>query len=141
MSATLREALFTDLVFNEAGERVETTTIGGEPFYAIPDDDFRRHVEAEYVDRQIVERLQRRIRAMGDIVTEGIVQMLGEENLFTRASIEYAINHMDQILAPGVVDTEELRTALWMAGFRAIVDVHGDLVRIEIPDQETGLAP
>ena len=141
MSAARREALFVDLVFNEEGERVETTTIGGEPFYAIPDDDFRRHVEAEYVDRQIVERLQRRIRAMGDIVTEGIVQMLGEENLFTRASIEYAINHMDQILAPGVVDTEELRTALWMAGFRAILDVHGDLVRIEIPDQETGLAP
>jgi hypothetical protein len=141
MSPARREALFADLVFNEEGERAEATTIGGEPFYAIPDDDFRRHVEAEYVDRQIVERLQRRIKGMGDLVTEGIVQMLGEESLFTRASIEHAIDHMDQILAPGAVDTDQFRTALWMAGFRAVVDVHGDLIRIEIPGQEAGLAP
>jgi hypothetical protein len=133
MGASRREALFADLVFNEEGERAELVTIGGEPFYAVPEDDFLRHVEAEYVDRQIVAELQRRLKAMGDAVTEGVIQMMGEEDLFTRASIEHAIDHMDQILEPGAVDTDQLRTALWMAGFRAIVDVHGDLVRVEIP--------
>ncbi len=136
MSARRRDPLFADLVFNEEGERADVVTIGGDPFYAVPEDDFLRHVEASYVDRQIVSRLQRRIKAMGDVVTEGVIGMLGEEDLFTRASIEHAIDHMDQILEAGAIDAEELRMALWMAGFRAIVDVHGDLVRLEIPGWE-----
>jgi hypothetical protein len=141
MSTRRREPLFADLVYNEEGERAEIVTIGGEPFYAVPEDDFLRHVEAEYVDRQIVQELQRHIKAMGDVVTEGMIQMLGEEHLFTRASIEYGIDHMDQILEPGAVDVDQLRTALWMAGFRAIVDVHGDLLRLEIPGWEPSRGP
>jgi len=141
MTVERRDPLFTDLVFNDAGERAEVATVGGEPFYAIPDDDFLRHVEAAYIDRQIIERLQDRIKAMRGLITDGIIQMLGEENLFTRASIEHAINHMDQILEPGAVDTDQLRTALWMAGFRAVVDVHGDLLRLEFPGQEGTLDP
>lgn len=136
MTGIRREALFADLVFNDEGRLAEVVTIGGEPFYAVPEDDFLRHVEAEHVDRQIVEALQARIRGMGDVVAEGVIQMLGDETLFTRASIEHAIEHMDRILEPGAVDTDGLRTALWMAGFRAVVDVHGDLVRLEIPGWE-----
>lgn len=136
MSTRRREALFADLVFNEQEERAEVVTVGGEPFYAVPDDDFLRHVEATYVDRQIVQQLQRRIKDLGDVVTQGVIHMLGEESLFTRASIEYTIDHMDQILQPGAIDADQLRTALWMAGFRAIVDVHGDVVRLEIPGWE-----
>lgn len=133
MSGKTREPLFADLVFNEDGERAQVVTIGGEPFYAVPEDDFLRHVEAEAIDRQIVETLQERLRGMKGLVTEGVIQMLGEETLFTRASIEHAIENMDRMLEPGAVDADELRTALWMAGFRAVVDVHGDLVRLEIP--------
>ena len=128
-----QKALFADLVFNEKGEPAKVVHIGSAPFYAVPEDDFLRHVEAEHVDRQIVEMLQERMLGMRDIVAEGVVQMLGEEGLFTRASIDHAIENMDRILEPGNVDVDELRTALWMAGFRAIVDVHGDLVRLESP--------
>ena len=133
MTETRRSPLFADLVFNEESERAEAATIGGEPFYAVPDDDFLRHVEADYVDRQIVAALQDHLRGLKHVVTEGVIQMLGEETLFTRASIEHAIENMDRMLDPGAVDADELRTALWMAGFRAVVDVHGDLVRLEIP--------
>jgi hypothetical protein len=136
MTDSGKQPLFADLVFNEEGERAEIATIGGEPFYAVPDDDFLRHVEAEHVDRQIVEALQDHLRGMEDVVTEGIIQMLGEETLFTRASIQQAIENLDRILEPGAVDADELRTALWMAGFRAVVDVHGDLMRLDIPGWE-----
>lgn len=132
------KALFADLVFNEKGKSAKVVHIGGAPFYAVPEDDFLRHVEAEYVDRQIVGMLQERMLGMRDIVAEGVVQMLGEEGLFTRASIDHAIENMDRILEPGAVDVDELRTALWMAGFRAIVDVHGDLVRLESPGWDGG---
>jgi hypothetical protein len=139
MSDQTREPLFADLVFNAEGESAQVVYIGGQPFYAVPEDDFLRHVEASYIDRQIVERLQERIRGMSDIVTEGVIQMLGQEDLFTRASIEHAIENMDRILEPGAVDVDQLRTALWMAGFRAVVDVHGDLLRLEVPGWEASL--
>jgi hypothetical protein len=138
MSDVMRRALFADLVFNEEGQPARVVTIGDVPHYAVPDGDFLRHVEAEYVDRQIVAAIQERVLAMRDIVTEGLVHMLGEEDLFTRPSIEHAIEHMDRILEPGAVDVDELRTALWMTGFRATVDVHGELVHLELPGSEGG---
>jgi hypothetical protein len=138
MSDVVRRALFADLVFNEEGEPARVVTIGDVPHYAVPDGDFLRHVEAEHVDRQIVAAIQERILAMRDVVTEGLIHMLGEEDLFTRPSIEHAIEHMDRILEPGAVDVDELRTALWMTGFRATVDVHGELVHLELPGLEDG---
>ena len=138
MSDVVRRALFADLVFNEEGEPVRDVTIGDVPNYAVPDGDFLRHVEAEHVDRQIVAAIQERVLAMRDVVTEGLIHMLGEEDLFTRPSIEHAIEHMDRILEPGAVDVDELRTALWMTGFRATVDVHGELVHLELPGLEDG---
>jgi hypothetical protein len=131
-----RRALFADLVFNEEGQAVKVVSIGGIPHYAVPDGDFMRHVEADYVDRQIVGLIQERILAMRDAVTEGVIHFLGQEDLFTRASVEHAIENMDRILEPGVVDVDELRTALWMTGFRATVDVHGDVVHLDIPGWE-----
>ncbi len=138
MSDVGRRALFADLVFNEAGQPARVVTIGQVPHYAVPDGDFLRHVEAEYVDRQIVAAIQERVLAMRDVVTDGVIHMLGEEDLFTRASIEHAIENMDRMLEPGAVDVDELRTALWMTGFRATVDVHGDLVHLEMPGWEGG---
>jgi hypothetical protein len=138
MSDVIRRALFADLVFNEEGQPARVVTIGDVPHYAVPDRDFLRHVEAEYVDRQIVTAIQERVLAMRDVVTEGLVHMLGEEDLFTRPSIEHAIEHMDRILEPGAVDVDELRTALWMTGFRATVDVHGELVHLELPGLDDG---
>ncbi len=136
MSNTTRRALFADLVFNEQGLPARAVYIGQSPHYAVPDGDFLRHVEAEYVDRQIVETIKERIMAIRDIVTEGVIHMLGQEDLFTRASIDHAIENMDRILEPGNVDVDELRTALWMTGFRATVNVHGDIVHLEIPGLE-----
>jgi hypothetical protein len=136
MSSAFRRALFADLVFNEEGQLVKVVDIGGVPHYAVPDGDFLRHVEAEVVDRQIVAELKERILPMKDAIIEGVVHMLGEEDLFTRPAIVQAIENMDRILEPGAVDVDELRTALWMTKFRAVVDVHGDLVHLETPGWE-----
>jgi hypothetical protein len=136
MSNAARRALFADLVFNEKGRPVKEVYIGGVPHYAIPDEGFLRHVEAECVDRQVVALLQERILTMRDLITEGVVHMLGQEDLFTRPSIEHAIENMDSILEPGNVDVDELRTALWMLKFRVIVNVHGDVVQLDAPGLE-----
>ena len=138
MRGATRRALFADLVFNEEGLPCEVVYIGGDPHYTVPDGDFLRHVEAEPVDRQVVALMQERIMAMGDAVTEGVMHLLGQDDVFTQASIEHAIEHMDRILEPGAVDVDELRTALWMTGFRVTVDVHGDVVRLDISAWEGG---
>jgi len=124
MSGTARKALFADLVFSEEGH------------YAVPDGDFMRHVEAERVDRQILELIKERILPMKDAIIEGMIQMIGQEDLFTRPAIESAIENMDRILEADNVDVDELRAALWMTGFRATVDVHGDVVDLEMPSVE-----
>jgi hypothetical protein len=136
MSEGIRRALFADLVFNEEGQPAKVVYIGSDPHYAVPDGDFLRHVEAQHVDRQVVGLIQERIVAMGDAVTEGVMHMLGQDDVFTQATIEHAIKHMDRILEPGAVDADELRTALWMTGFRVTVDVHGDVVQLEMPGLE-----
>ena len=136
MMHSLTRALFADLVFNEEGQPAKEVSIGGVPHYAIPDGDFMRHVEAEYVDRQIVALLRDMLAPMRDAIVEATVQMMGEEDLFARAAVEQAIDNMDRILEPGAVDVDEFRTALWMAKFRAVVNVHGDVVRLDIPGWE-----
>jgi hypothetical protein len=125
--------LFADLIFNEAGEPVQLGNVGQVPHYVIPDDDFMRHVEAAYVDRQVVTLLKQRFLSMREVITEGVLQMLGQEDLFTRASIDHALDNLDTILASGQVDVDDLRTTLWMLKFRVYVDVHGDVVRLDIP--------
>lgn len=136
MNPSRRQALFADLIFNQEGQPVDVVDIGGVPHYAIPEGDFLRHVEAERVDRQIVMALKERFLEMEDLIAEGVVHMLGEEHLFTRPAIKQAIQSMDRILEPGAVDADELRTALWMTKFRAVVDVHGELVELDIPGLE-----
>jgi hypothetical protein len=131
-----RKALFGDLIFNEAGEPARVVTVGGVPHYAVPDGDFLRHVEAAYVDRQILDQIKERILPMKDAIIEGMIQMIGQEDLFTRPAIESAIENMDRILETDNVDVDELRTALWMTGFRATVDVHGEVVDLEMPGVE-----
>jgi hypothetical protein len=125
--------LFADLIFNQGGEPVKLARVGGVPHYVIPDDDFMRHVEAAYVDRQVVARLKERFLSMRETITAGVLQMLGQEDLFTRATIDHALDHMDAILESGQVDVDELRTTLWMLKFRVHVDVHGDVVRLDMP--------
>lgn len=133
MSDRVLRALFGDLVFNEEGQPARVVYVGGDPHYAVPDGDFLRHVEAEYVDRQVVAVIQERILEMRDAVTEGVIHLLGQEDLFTRASIEHTIDNLDRILDSSDVDVDELRTALWMTGFRVTVNVHGDVVHVEVP--------
>jgi hypothetical protein len=136
MSGAAHKALFGDLVFNEEGQPAKAVYIGGVPHYAVPDGDFLRHVEAAYVDRQILDQIKERILPMKDAIIEGLIQMLGQEDLFTRPAIESAIENMDRILETDNVDVDELRTALWMTGFRATVDVHGEVVDLEMPGVE-----
>jgi hypothetical protein len=134
ISSGRRQALFTGLVYNEQGEPAEATYVGDEPHYVILDAGFRRHVESEHIDRQVLGWLQEQFVANQEMITEGILEMLGKDDLFTKAMIDASMQNMDQLIEHGLPD--DARTWLGMFGFRIIVDIHGEVVRTELPAQE-----
>lgn len=131
-----KAAIFSGLISNEQGEPVETRHLGDEPFYVIPDGDFRRHVEAEKVDNAVIALLREQIEGMEDIVVDGVLKFLGKEDLFTKASIDMALKNFEQGFRNA--DPEQWKPWLGMMGFRIIVDVHGQVVEVISPQQEIG---
>ena len=133
-----KQPLFAGLIFNEEGEPVEAAAIGGEPYYAIPDDGFRRHVAAHDVDTQIITQLRDLMLTHRELVTEQVLGMMGQDDLFTKAMVDATLQnldkHVDQMMATGLPD--DTRMWLGMMGFRATVNVHGELVDLNLPAQE-----
>ena len=127
------KALFETLVYTEDGEPVEVAYLGGEAHYVIPDDDFKRHVEAKAVDRQVMDWLQQQILSNKDMVTEGVMSMLGKDDLFTKAMIDASIKNVDAMMEQGIPD--DARMWLGMMGFKIIVNIHGDVIKIDAPAQ------
>ena len=132
-----RKALFENLVFNEQGELAEVVRVGSEPFYVVLDGDFRRHVEAKAIDRQVLGWLREQIVANRDLITQGAMSMLGQDDLFTKATIDASIENVDQQMDELAVQglPEEARACLGMMGFRVVVDVHGEVVALDSPSE------
>jgi len=107
--------------------------VGDVPNYVVEDAGFRRHVESEAVDRQVIGMLREQFMAHRDIATEAMLQMLGKDDLFTKAMIDASIKNMDQVLNQGLPDGA--RAWLGMLGFRVIIDTHGQVVQLEMPEQ------
>jgi hypothetical protein len=130
---TARTALFAGLVQDEDGKPVDTVMVGDVPNYVVEVEGFRRHVEAEVVDRQVIDLLREQFMEHRDIATEAMLQMLGKDDLFTKAMIDASIKNMDQIIHQGLPDGA--RAWLGMLGFRVILDSHGEVVELEMPEQ------
>jgi hypothetical protein len=130
---TPRSALFSGLIQDENGNPVDAVMVGDVPNYVVEDDGFRRHVESEGVDRQVIELLREQFMAHRELATEAMLQMMGKDDLFTKAMIDASIQNMDKVLAQGLPDGA--RAWLGMLGFRVIINTHGDVVRLDMPEQ------
>jgi hypothetical protein len=128
-----RSALFAGLIQDEQGTPVEVVMIGDEPTYVVDDGGFRRHIDSRVVDLQVIELLREQFLAHRELATEAMLQMLGKDDLFTKAMIDASIKNMDQVLEHEL--PEGARAWLGMLGFRVIVDTHGNVVRLDMPEQ------
>lgn len=130
-----RTAVFAGLISDEQGRSVDVAYVGSEAYYIVEDAGFERHILAETVDRQVLEVLSRQILAQRDAVVEGTLQFLGQDDLFTKAVIEASLEKMDehinQILQIGL--PEETRAWLGLMGFHIVIDVHGEVKKLEFP--------
>jgi hypothetical protein len=129
------QALFAGLVVDEDDRPVPAVTIGEGTFYVVDDQGFHRHIESETVDRQVLEHMRQMIEGHEDLISQGTMRILGQDDIFTKAMIEASLkdvgSRFDDLIAKGMPD--EARAWLGMMGFRVVVNLHGEVVRVEEP--------
>lgn len=126
-------AFFEGLVETEEGLPVTVREIGGVSYYVIDDQGFLRHVEAAEVDRPVLAQFLAQLREHQDEASEAMLRLLGQDDLFTKAMVDASIRNidLDQILTQRLPD--EARQWLGMLGFRVVINIHGEVVRVELP--------
>ena len=102
--------------------------VGGEAFYVLDDAGFKRHIPAEHVDRQVLERFQELMQGNEGLLSEQAAKMLGQDDIFTKAMIENQLKNIDQqfetLMQQGI--PEEARAYMGMTGFKVVINFHGD---------------
>ena len=130
-----RQSLFAGLVIDEFGNIAETALIGDEPCYVVDDAGFRRHIPSEQVDRQVLGQIAELMKGSEEYLSEQTAKMLGQEDIFSKAMIEQQLKNIDkqfdQLMQVGI--PEDMRAYLGMTGFKIIINVHGEVIRVEQP--------
>ncbi len=134
-----RQAMFAGLVYDEDENLVETAVVGPEAFYVIDDNGFKRHIDSEEVDRQVLSFFLEQLEDNKEVAVEQMLNMMGKDDLFTKAAIDASLRNvnMDEIIAQGV--PEQARNMLGMLGFRITINLHGEVIKLDqpsIPDEE-----
>ncbi len=117
----------------EDGRAIEVTYVGATAYYVIDDQGFRRHVEARPVDRIVLAEFLAQLHAHEDEASRLMLAQLGQEDLFTKAMVDSTLRNInvEQVLDQGL--PPQARQWLGMMGFRIVLDVHGDVLRIDTP--------
>ena len=135
-----RQPLFSGLVVDESGNAAESALVGDEPCYVVDDAGFRRHIPSEQVDRVVLAQFAELMKGSEGFISEQTAKMLGQEDVFTKAAIEQQLKNIDKqfdhLLDAGI--PEDMRAYLGMMGFKVIINVHGEVVKVEQPGMAGG---
>jgi hypothetical protein len=130
-----KQPLFAGLVFDENNHAADTALVGDEPCYVVDDAGFRRHIPSAQVDRQVLDHLAEMMKGSEDLLSEQAAKMLGQEDVFTVAAIQQQLKNMDkqfdQLMQVGL--PEDMRAYLGMMGFKIIINIHGEVLKVEQP--------
>ncbi len=131
-------AFFEGLVETEDGQPVAVSAIGDISYYVINDQGFYRHVEAAEVDRTVLARFVAQLQEHHDEASEAMLRILGQDDLFTKAMVDSTIRNvkLEEMLAQRL--PPEAAQWLGMLGFRVIIDLHGEVVRVDMPTAPEG---
>jgi hypothetical protein len=124
-------AMFEGLVVDERGNLTPVKWVGERACYVVDDDGFLRHIDATQVDRQVLTFIKEQVDSHRDLAVDGVLQMLGKDDLFTKVAVESSIEKMDETVGQPI--PAEARQWLGMLGFRIVISDQGDVVDIEMP--------
>jgi hypothetical protein len=129
------KAVFEGLVQKEDNSPVEIRYVGEDACYVVDDNGFLRHISSEQVDRQVLDEMRKQIESNEDIITDQTAKMIGQQDIFSRAAIQNQLKNIDKqfdtLLETGI--PSEARAYLGMMGFKVVINVHGEVVRVEQP--------
>lgn len=129
------EPLFKGLITDELDQTVETAVIGDEPCYVINDAGFRKHIPSRPIDLEVLRSLGGQIEGREEEIADQAAKMTGQDDLFSHAILENQLKnleqHYDTMLKLGL--PEETRVYLGMMGFRVVLDIHGEILKIVQP--------
>lgn len=127
-------AMFAGLVFDEEGNVAELAHVGQDACYVVNDDDFKRHIDAAQVDKQVLRFMRGQVEDHRDLAVSTMLEMLGKDDIFTKAAIESSINNMEDSVGQPI--PEDARQWLGMLGFRIVIDFQGNVIDVEMPAGE-----
>jgi hypothetical protein len=137
------QPLFAGLVVDELDHAVESAVVGDEAFYIVDDAGFKRHIPAGQVDRQVLQNMQDMMKGSESFISEQAAKMLGQQDIFSRAMIEQQLKNIDRqfdtLMQQGI--PEAGRQYLGMLGFKVVINVHGEVLRVDqpsAPDEDGG---
>ena len=136
----MSKAVFEGLIFDLDDNPVASSQVGADATYVVIEDGFAYHVDAHRVDEQVMARFAGQVQENRDLIGEGMMKMLGKDDLFTKVSVDRALKNFSQ-QATKIYETgipQETRAYLGMLGFRIVIDRHGDVQRIDMPTQASG---
>jgi hypothetical protein len=130
-----RQPIFAGLVVDEADRPAGTAYVGDEPCYVVDDAGFKRHIPSQQVDRQVLEMMRQQIHGNEGLLSEQAAKMLGTDDIFSKAMLENQLKNIEQqfdhLLQMGI--PEESRAFMGMSGFKVVINVHGEVVRLDQP--------
>ncbi len=130
-----RQPIFAGLVVDESDRPAGTATVGDEPCYVVDDAGFLRHIPSEQVDRQVLELMRKQISGNEELLSKEAAKMLGTDDIFSTAMLQNQLKNIEQqfetLLQMGI--PEESRAYMGMAGFKVVINVHGEVVRLDQP--------
>jgi hypothetical protein len=130
-----RQALFAGIIVDEYDHPVGTAYVGGEPCYVVNDAGFKRHIPSEQVDRKVLEIMRQQISGNEGILSEQAAKLLGTDDIFSKAMLESQLKNIgkqfDAILEMGI--PEESRAFMGMSGFKVVINMHGEVIRLDQP--------
>ncbi len=125
-------AMFEGLVVDTRGRSVPVRYVGPDACYVVDDDGFLRHIDAALVDRQVLAAIKEQVEQHRELAVAGMLELLGQDDLFTKAALESSIDRIDQMAGQQPLP-EEVRQWLGMLGFRIVIDEQGNVVEIQMP--------
>ena len=132
---TPQKHMFAGLIVDEYDQPVEAVYVGEDPMYVVDDAGFRRHIEAEKIDRAVLQVMADMIEGHEDELSKQAATMLGQDDLFSQAILENQLlnidQQIDQMLTQGI--PEDARAYLGMMGFKVRIDLHGELLEVIQP--------
>ena len=126
--------MYEEFVFDERRNAAQVKHVGERACYVVDEDGFLRHIDAAKVDQQVLVFLKGQVDEHRDLAVTGEMDLMGKDDNFTKATVEYSIDNIDQ--AVGQAIPEQSRQWLGMMGFRVIIDDQGEVVDIEMPAVE-----